>query len=265
MKIESLKTLEKEELYELARECQIKGRTEMTKEELAEALAAVMLDEDKTAIESQIFDLGTPVIAVGASDKKLCSSIDASKETQNTKQQEIKREYSPFFDGDSLPEKYGDNIMVLMPKNPQWAFTYWEINEDKKNSLKSEYGSERIETAKTTIRVYDVTLVDFNGNNANSYFDIELPEDTGEWFIGGLNPGAAYVADIGFKGNDGVFITAARSGAVITPRHSVSDNIDEEWMIVEEYFKKLMEKSSAGRIINGKWVGGMGEIGRAHV
>ena len=79
MKIESLKTLEKEELYELAREYQIKGRTEMTKEELAEALAAVMLDEDKTAIESQIFDLGTPVIAVGASDKKLCSSIDASK------------------------------------------------------------------------------------------------------------------------------------------------------------------------------------------
>ncbi len=261
MKIESLKTLEKEELYELAREYQIKGRTEMTKEELAEALAAVMLDEDKTAIESQIFDLGTPVIAVGASDKKLCSSIDASKETQNTKQQEIKREYSPFFDGDSLPEKYGDNIMVLMPKNPQWAFTYWEINEDKKNSLKSEYGSERIETAKTTIRVYDVTLVDFNGNNANSYFDIELPEDTGEWFIGGLNPGAAYVADIGFKGNDGVFITAARSGAVITPRHSVSDNIDEEWMIVEEYFKKLLETSAAGRIVNGKWIGGMGASG----
>lgn len=261
MKIDNLRTLEKEELYELAREYQIKGRTEMSREELAEALAAVMLDEEKTMVESQIFDLGTPVIAVGASDKKLCSSIDASKEIKNTKPEEIKREYSPFFDGDPLPEKYGDNKIVLMPKNPQWAFTYWETTPERINSIKAEHGEERVASARPALRVYDVTLVDFNGNNANSYFDIELPEDTGEWFIGGLNPGAAYIVDIGFKTADGAFITAARSGAVSTPRHSVSDNIDEEWMIVEEYFKKLLEKSAAGRIVNGKWIGGMGASG----
>lgn len=128
-------------------------------------------------------------------------------------------------------------------------------------SWKQAYGEDKVNSARPTLRVYDVTMIDFNGNNANAYFDVELPDDIGEWFIGGLNPNASYIVDIGLKTTDGQFLTVARSTSVKMPSHSVSDNIDEEWMIVEEYFKKLMEKSSAGRIVNGKWIGGMGASG----
>ena len=261
MKMESLKALEKEELYELAKEYEIKGRTEMSKEELAEAIAAVMLDQDKTEVEAEIYNLGSPAIAPGSSDIKQYSSVDAFKEVQHIKVEQVNKAYSPFFDSDPLPDNYGDNKVVLMPKNPQWLFSYWEMSQDKINELKGTYGEERVNWAKPTLRVYDVTMIDFNGNNANSYFDIELPEDIGEWFIGGLNPNACYLVDIGLKTTDGVFLTVARSKSVKMPSHSVSDNIDEEWMIVEEFYKKLMEKSSAGRIVNGKWIGGMGASG----
>lgn len=261
MKMENLKTLEKEELYELAKEYEIKGRTEMSKEELADAIAAVMLDQDKTHIEAEIYDLGAPAIAPGSSDIKSHSSIDLTRDNQVITATAVSKTYSPYFDSDPLPDSYGDNKVVLMPKNPHWLFSYWEMSQDKINELKAAYGEDRVNSARPALRVYDVTMIEFNGNNANAYFDIELPDDIGEWFIGGLNPSACYIVDIGLKTSDGQFLTVARSTSVKMPSHSVSDNIDEEWMIVEEYFKKLMEKSSAGRIVNGKWIGGMGASG----
>lgn len=128
------------------------------------------------------------------------------------------------------------------------------------NEIKNSHG-DKINSSRPAIRIYDVTLKEFDGGNENSYFDILLPEDSRDWFIGGLNPKAVYLADIGFKTENGEFITILRSNTISTPSNEVSSNVDEEWMIVEEYFKKLLEKSSKGRIVDGKWVGGMGASG----
>ncbi len=258
MKIENLRELTKEELYEIAREYGIKGRTKMTKEELVDALSSNTIDIEQTQVEASIFDLGTPVIGIGASDKKLPSSLDVNAgKTSTFEKVEGYRIKSPFFDGDPLPESYGVNAMVLMPKNPQWAYAYWEITDETYNNIKNSNGDR----LALTIRLYDVTLKDFNGSNANAYFDVELPENVKEWFVGGLNPKAVYIGDIGFKTPEGNFITAVRSKAIEMPSNVVSENIDEEWMIIEEYLKKILERSSAGRIVNGKWVGGMGASG----
>lgn len=260
MEIKNLEALTKEELYELAREYEIKGRTEMTKEELRQALSSVMLDEGQVQVEANMFDLGSPVIGVGASDKKLPSSLDFTKEGRSPVEEQIKLTSSPFFDGDPLPDSYNEDTLVLMPKNPQWVYAYWEITQSKIDGLKNIYG-DKINNARPTIRVYDITLKEFNGSNANSYFDVELPKDSRDWFIGGLNSKASYIADFGFKTPEGEFIVALRSNIVATPSDSISDNIDEEWMIVEEYFKKILERSSKGRIVNGKWIGGIGASG----
>ncbi|NLK63151.1 MAG: DUF4912 domain-containing protein [Fusobacteria bacterium] len=260
MAIKDLETLTKEDLYDLAREYEIKGRTEMSKEELKEALSSIMLDEGKAKLEANLFDLGSPVIGIGASDKKLPSSLDFTKENRQPVEEHVQLTSSPFFDGDPLPEFYNENTMVLMPKNPQWVYAYWEITNSKIEELRNTYG-DKLNGAKPAIRVYDVTLKDFNGNNANSYFDLELPENTRDWFIGGLNSKATYIADFGFKSQDGEFIVALRSNIVATASDFISNNIDEEWMIVEEYFKKILERSSKGRIVNGKWVGGIGASG----
>ncbi|BDU51299.1 DUF4912 domain-containing protein [Haliovirga abyssi] len=265
MKIENLKNLTKEELYELAREYQVKGRTEMTKEELFSALSSIILDEGKTQIEAEILDLGTPMVGGGSSDKVLPSSLDVSLanrttgENIQTKKEEGLR--SVFFDGDPLPEGYGDNKIVLMPKNPQWAYAYWEISQEVFDKTKQQYGEENIKASKPTIRMYDVTLKEFDGTNANNYFDVELPDGVREWFIGGLNPKATYIADIGLKTSNNEFITLSRSNSVGTPSNQISNVVDEEWMIVEEYFKKILDKSAAGRIVNGEWIGGMGASG----
>jgi len=246
-----LNELTKVELYELARKYRIKGRTEMGVEDLKKAL----LNIGQVEIESELFDLGEQNLKVGSSGSRPTS--DFGNQIKKEVKEEVKVNKSVYFDGDPLPEWYGENKIVLMPKNAQWAYAYWEITEDKKNEIKNQLNGE----GRPIIRVYDITLKEFNGENANSYFDIELPEDVSDWFIGDLSSTAAYVADIGFKTNSGEFVIAARSTSVKMASDSMSTNIDSDWMIVEEYFKKILARSSAGRLENGKWIGGMGASG----
>lgn len=246
-----LNELTKVELYELARKYRIKGRTEMGMEELKKAL----LDIGQTEIESELFDLGEQNLNIGSSSNR--PSSDFGNVIKKDVKEEVKVNRSVYFDGDPLPEWYGENKIALMPKNAQWAYAYWEITEDKKNEIQNKLNGE----GRPVIRIYDVTLQEFNGENANSYFDIELPEDVSDWFIGNLSSTAAYVADIGFKNASGEFIIAARSTSVKMASDSMSTNVDSDWMIVEEYFKKILDRSASGRLENGKWIGGMGASG----
>lgn len=253
---EDLGRFNEEELYNLAKEYQIKGRTEMGRDELIYKLSEMMVEKNQTIVQKEVRDLGATVFA-GASSKSVGSSFMDIKNEPSFKMEGVKIK-SPYFDGDDLPFAYGDNRIVLVPKNPQWAYAYWEVSGEKFEEAKKSSG---VTDGKLTLRVYDVTLKEFNGGNANAYFDIELPGGVREWFVGGLNPKANYITDLGLKAGDGRFVTVVRSNAIDTPSNSISDRVDEEWMIIEEYFKKILERSSAGRIVNGQWVGGMGASG----
>ena len=228
----------------------------MGRDELIYKLTEMMVEKDQTIVQREVRDLGATVFA-GSSSKTVGSSFMDIKNEPSFKQESIKIK-SPYFDGDELPFTYGDSKIVLVPKNPQWAYSYWEVADDKFEEAKKNGG---VYDGKLTLRVYDVTLKNFDGGNANSYFDIELPNGAREWFINGLNPKANYVTDLGLKSAEGKFVTVVRSNTIDTPSNSISDRVDEEWMIIEEYFKKILERSSAGRIVNGQWVGGMGASG----
>ncbi|MGM0508127.1 MAG: DUF4912 domain-containing protein [Fusobacteriota bacterium] len=256
MEDKNMSELTKYELYNLARKYDIKERTKMSEEELIQALKKVIINEEQTEIEDEKFDLGEQIKPTGSSEGLTSETGKSQGETEV--EQQIERKKSIYFDGDPLPDGYGDNKIVLMPKNAQWLYAYWEIDENKVGEIrKNETGN-----LNPAIRIYDVTLKDFDGNNANNYRDIEIPDmGINDWFIGDLNPKATYVADIGYKKEDGSFITVARSNSSATSSESISDNVDTKWMIIEEYFKKILARSSAGRIKDGKWVGGKGASG----
>ena len=74
-----------------------------------------------------------------------------------------------------LPDAYGDNRIVLMVRDPEWLFTYWELRKDVVDSARNAL-IPLAESAKTILRVYDVTDIIFNGHNAHKYFDIEVTD-----------------------------------------------------------------------------------------
>lgn len=111
-----------------------------------------------------------------------------------------------------LPEEYGEDSIALMTVDPRKLFIYWEVRED---TLKEYAGN-------LNIRLYNVTGVDFDGTNANSYFDIAVNNRIGSWYID-VNPEREFIADIGVIDTAGIFITVARSNKVSTPRAEVAE------------------------------------------
>ncbi len=138
-----------------------------------------------------------------------------------------------------FPAGYGDNKIVLLVRDPWWIFAYWEVSKDKEDEVARKISDSKDEREKSILRVYDVTGVNFNGHNANSYFDIELKDLVSSWYINVSSPDRSWVVDIGVLTKKSNFYTLARSNAVHTPRFGMSDSLDSEWMIPEDEYWKM--------------------------
>lgn len=147
---------------------------------------------------------------------------------------EASRERQPFVEHYELPVHYGTTRLTLMVKDPFWLYAYWEIARGSIESLRNTLTKEEIDRAKTILRMYDITLVDFNGYNANSYFDIEVGNTTNNWYVNLWCDNASYVGEIGLRCQDGRFFSLARSNYVNAPRVGYSPRAEQIWMRVED-------------------------------
>jgi hypothetical protein len=134
-----------------------------------------------------------------------------------------------------LPSGYGEEKITLMVRDPSLAYAYWEVTPSRLQREKSWFGLN----GKLTVRIYDVTDVQFDGRNAIGYFDQEVDDLTGNWYFDLGRPSHSFIADIGLLAPEGRFLTLARSNYVIMPQDGVSDVVDEEWMMADEEFWKL--------------------------
>jgi len=156
--------------------------------------------------------------------------------------------------GPPLPQQYGADRLVLLVRDPHWSYAWWELTEPALDSARQSLQ----ERGQLVLRFYDVSAIEWNGNNHHSSFDIELQEQAGNWYVEIARPGADFVAEVGLRGRDGRFIPLARSNVVAMPRDSMSPITDENWMIVEEEYRRMFELSG------GRSIGlGSGEILRA--
>lgn len=138
-----------------------------------------------------------------------------------------------------LPRSYGQDRLVLMARDPFWLYAYWEIAAAKE-SFQASRGRRAWQVSRPVLRVYDVTGVEaFNGGNANSYVDIPLSADADNWHIEVGNPDRTYCVDLGRLMPNGEFVFLLRSNIVTTPRATLSDRLDEEWMWIEDIYRSI--------------------------
>jgi len=137
-----------------------------------------------------------------------------------------------------LPSEYGRDTMALAVRDPWWLYTYWEVKGSTWDKVKAEL-REEFHKANRVLRVYDVSNINFNGSNANRFFDIQIREDALSWYIDIGTPGRSWCVDLGLLLNDGRFITILRSNVVETPLDGPSWITDEEWMIPDDTFARL--------------------------
>lgn len=148
-----------------------------------------------------------------------------------------------------IPSGYGKTESYLLPKDPAWLFLFWEITQSTLDCVKSQYSHEEIESARTIIRLHDVTDVEFfDGTNAVCYYDMPVIFEAHSWYINAPQSGRAYIADLGYLTADGRFILISRSNMTTVPSGKISDLVDDKWMIVEGDFEKLLKLSGADYI-----------------
>jgi hypothetical protein len=139
----------------------------------------------------------------------------------------------------SLPGGYGDTRIIALVRDPRCIHAYWEVAPARIREVRQRLGEGVWASARSVLRVHDVTGIVFDGLNSHSFRDVELTGGAGSWYLDVGIPDRSWCVEIGIRTADGRFFLLARSNIVTTPRDSVSPVLDEEWMVQDEVFEKL--------------------------
>ncbi|MBE9135747.1 DUF4912 domain-containing protein [Nodosilinea sp. LEGE 07088] len=126
-----------------------------------------------------------------------------------------------------LPSGYGDSRIVLMPRDPQWAYAYWDIPHTHKEELRRQGGS------RLALRFYDVTDIDVTSQSPHSLQQYECDEMAREWYLPIPVSDRDYIAEIGYLCNDGRWLVLARSLPVHIPPVYPSDWVEDHFITVD--------------------------------
>ncbi|HEY9710198.1 MAG TPA: DUF4912 domain-containing protein [Oculatellaceae cyanobacterium] len=125
-----------------------------------------------------------------------------------------------------LPEGYGESRVVLMPRDPQWAYAYWDIPNDHKEDLRRQGGQQ------LALRIYDVTDISLEYQSPHSIQEYPCDELAREWYLPMPVSDRDYVVDIGYRCADGRWLVLARSAPVRVPPVYPSDWIEDQFITV---------------------------------
>ncbi len=125
-----------------------------------------------------------------------------------------------------LPDGYGESRVVLMPRDPQWAYVYWDVPNEHREELRRQGGS------RLALRFYDVTAINLDYQRPHSVQQYECDELAREWYLPVPVSDRNYAVEIGYLTPDGRWLVLARSAPVRIPPVYPSDWIDDNFMTV---------------------------------
>jgi hypothetical protein len=133
-----------------------------------------------------------------------------------------------------VPQAYDDTRVVLMVRDPEWLFVYWEIGSATWEALNQNYGEIAPRREDITLRIFEIS-------NDMSYFDISVGSYYGDWHIKVGKPDTSFFCLIGLKSADDFYPLAA-SNSVTTPREGLSPAYDDEWMLVTDREQRMLNR-----------------------
>ena len=118
-------------------------------------------------------------------------------------------------DGDgetfSIEPLYADTRLVLLLRDPAWAYAYWEISPAEVQRLTPEDGFEGL-----FLRVYELQTSIASSREAVSSFEIPVQIDDTSWYINLPNQGTYYRISL-IAVVSGVVDSLAQSDTVVVP------------------------------------------------
>jgi uncharacterized protein len=231
MKRSELKALTRRELYEMAKAYDLPGRSRMGKEDMIDALCRVSarkMPPEPKAAKRRMSKRRHRKPAIQARSR--AQRPDPAPSSRPVQAQPAQQPPQPYIDrGPELNQAYGQDKLQVMVRDPNWIYAYWDLSGGVREKL-----SRDVSAGTWVLRIYDISR--------DVYEDVPVLIEGGNWYL----PVAAdteYRLDLGIIDYKGVFHVAASSRRIKTPRMGISEVFDEEWMILEEEFLRLLEVS----------------------
>jgi len=198
------------QLRRVASVCGVSRYSRMRKSQLLEEIQKIQSNTNSpsTELEAQL--------TVEAGKFELGIAVDLTAEELATVDEGL---------GD-LPSGYGDSRIVLLPRDPQWAYAYWDIPIEHKNELRHHGGQQ------LALRIYDVTDINLDYQSPHSIQEYPIDEMAREWYVPIPVSDRSYAIDIGYRCGDGRWLVLARSASVGIPPVYPSDWIEDIFITV---------------------------------
>ncbi len=124
---------------------------------------------------------------------------------------DVERPYGFPPETPELPAVYGENRFVLMTKDPETLFAYWEITPALKNEC--EKGMRRGENYQEALRLNWPARDIFD----NNFVVFPVAFTARKWYVRVPFPGLSYHAEIGWLGGNGHFVPLMTSNPSDAP------------------------------------------------
>ncbi|MBN2328584.1 MAG: DUF4912 domain-containing protein [Candidatus Omnitrophica bacterium] len=265
--LSELAQLTKSALYRIAQTLRIPKRSVMNKSELVEALSQkqgetemALKNLQENGSSKNVDALKSIPSASSASDRPAPSKTEApvrpspgqippvkektaapeeaaSSSIAPAPKEEIREPETIWAgeEGPDLPSGYGMSVLRALPRDPHWAFLYWEISQDTRDQIQQEEGEWFFDIAVPLIRILNK-----QGDVVN---EVPVLLDANSWYIN-LTPNGTFQFELGLKDPEGKFRSILRSNLLTLPPVEPSSQTDEEWALLSEEFQEMILHSA---------------------
>ncbi|MBW4458926.1 MAG: DUF4912 domain-containing protein [Nodosilinea sp. WJT8-NPBG4] len=201
-------------------------------DEVPSAPEPIVAPEPEPAVPAAVpMTLGLAGLAAGAAASLAStedqSAVEVSKYNVIGRPTEGELDLSTIDDGlPPLPDGYGESRIVLMPRDPQWAYAYWDTPNIRKEELRRQ-GGEHL-----ALRLYDVTGINLDSQAPHSLQQVSCDELAREWYMQIPVSDRDYQVEIGYLTGDGHWLVLARSNTIRVPPVYPSDWTEEHFLTV---------------------------------
>lgn len=119
---------------------------------------------------------------------------------------------------------FSDSAIALLSLDPYRAVASWDARPPA-----VEAARRRVDDAgaRLAVRFHEISLVDFDGSNANEIIEVVAPGPSGNYYLNVWSSGKCFVADLIVRAADGRFALLARSNFVELPRDGESARFED--------------------------------------
>ncbi len=241
---ESLQSLSRKDLAELARQRGVVGWHELKKEELisrimrrasrsngrdAKPAKSTRRSSNRSAKNpaSANSRTGPHVKSASRPNRSSNHSVQAVPSTALTRTDNAEPANDLAW-SNGVPAGYAKDRIVLMVRDPYWLHAYWELSQQSVQRAEAALGQDW-HTAKPILRVVDVSAQDTTSTSEALVRDIEIHGGSQNWYIDVPQPPRSYRVDIGYLSRRGQFFVLCRSNVVTMPKAGVKEDLEEGW------------------------------------